>query len=79
MELASIGKLLIVLGIGAVLIGGLFLLFSRIPGLKHFGHLPGDIRMQGQNFACFFPVVSMILLSIILTIVLNVLVRLFNR
>lgn len=79
MELASVGKLLIVLGVGAVLVGGLFLLFSRIPGLRNLGHLPGDVRVQGQNFACFFPVVSMILLSIILTIVLNVIVRLFNR
>lgn len=79
MEMAAIGRLLIAIGIGATVIGVLLLIISRIPGINQFGKLPGDVRVQGSNFACFFPVVSMILLSIILTIILNVVVRLFNR
>lgn len=79
MELESAGKLLLVMGIGLALLGGLFLLISRAPVFSHFGSLPGDIRIQGENFACFAPIVSMCLLSIILTIIVNVAARLLAK
>jgi hypothetical protein len=79
MELESLGRLLLWLGVGLVLVGGLLLVLSRIPVLRHLGRLPGDIRIQGGNFTCFFPLVSMILLSILLTIALNLIARLLNR
>ncbi len=72
----SLGRLLLVLGAGLVLLGGLFMLLGRVPA---FGNLPGDIRVEGSGFTCFAPIVSMLLLSIILTIIVNVIARIFTR
>ncbi len=79
MDLNSIGRAVLVIGIVLAFLGGLLMLFARIPFLSNLGSLPGDIRIEGQGFSCFVPIVSMILISIILTIVLNIIVRLINR
>ncbi len=79
MDLGSAGRLLIIVGIGIALLGGLLLLLSRLPFLSSLGSLPGDIRIEGQNFTCIVPIVSMILLSVLLTIALNIIARLINR
>lgn len=79
MSLEAVGRLLLFSGIGIALLGGLLLLFSRLPILKNFGRLPGDVRIEAENVTCFAPIVSMILLSIILTIILNIVLRLLNR
>ncbi len=73
----DIGRMLIFFGMLLILFGGLFLLFGRLGGIG-LGRLPGDIVIQRDNFSCFFPLTSMILLSILLTIILNVLARLFR-
>lgn len=70
--LATMGKMIILLGIFLVIIGGILLLFGKIPG---FGKLPGDIFVQKGNFTFYFPVVTSILLSILLTLVLNLFFR----
>ncbi|GAB4472818.1 MAG: hypothetical protein Kow0088_07700 [Anaerolineales bacterium] len=78
----QIGKWLIALGLILVVVGGLILLANRlgIGGLKiPLGRLPGDIRIQGENFSCFIPIASSILLSILLTVILNLIVRILNR
>ncbi len=60
---------------GLVLVAiGLILQFA--PGLFHwFGRLPGDINIRSENTRVFVPITSMILISVLLTIVVN----LFNR
>jgi hypothetical protein len=77
LDFQGMGRLLLIIG-GSIALVGLFLMVGGrlFPWL---GHLPGDIRYQGENFTCFFPVVTFILLSIILTVVLNLVVRLLNR
>ena len=77
MDLQSLGRILLIVGIFIAVLGGIFLLLSRLP--INLGNLPGDIRFEGQGFSCFIPITTMILLSIILTIVLNIIVRLINR
>jgi len=63
------GKILIITG-SLILIAGMVILFGwKIPFI---GKLPGDINMHGRNWSFHFPVVSMILLSILLTIFLNI-------
>jgi hypothetical protein len=79
MDLAVFGRSLIVLGIGLCLLGGLFVLSSRLSFLRYFGRLPGDIRIQGENFSCFAPIVSMLLLSLLLSLALNIAARMLNR
>lgn len=43
-----------------------------------FGHLPGDVRSQGERGGFFFPITSSLLISVVLTVVVNVLIRLFR-
>ncbi|HXX56753.1 MAG TPA: DUF2905 domain-containing protein [Thermodesulfovibrionales bacterium] len=58
------GKILIIAGIVITAIGGLMLLSGRIPWL---GRLPGDVVIERKNFTFYFPVVTSILLSILIT------------
>jgi len=58
------------------LIGLILLLAPKIPLL---GRLPGDIIIQREGFTCFFPLATMILVSIVLTILLNIVARLLGR
>ena len=68
----TIGKLMMVLGVALLLLGGLLWLLSKVPLL---GHLPGDIRVERPGFTCLIPLASSIILSIVLTILLNVVIR----
>jgi hypothetical protein len=64
----EIGRLLIVLGVVIVLAGGVLLLAGRIPWL---GRLPGDIVIRRDHVTFYFPIVTSVILSIVLTLVLN--------
>jgi len=76
MSFGELGKWLVIAGLGLALLGGVMWLLGRIP---FFGNLPGDVRVQTQNFGCFFPLASMIVLSILATIVLNIIIRIVNK
>ena len=67
--MAEIGRALLVLGGVLFVVGLLFSLGSRIPGL---GRLPGDIVYRKGNFTFYFPLVTSLLLSLLLTAVLNI-------
>lgn len=71
------GRELLWIGLFFILVGGAVYLAGRV-GIPLF-RLPGDIRIEGENFTCIVPVVSMILLSIVLSVVLNVVLRIMNR
>lgn len=65
MNIQYIAKTLIALGIGVVILG-ILLYFGGKMGI---GRLPGDIYIRKGNFTFYFPVVTSILVSIILTII----------
>jgi heme/copper-type cytochrome/quinol oxidase subunit 2 len=67
-----IGGILIIFGIVLIIIG--FLLTSTNIG-KHLGKLPGDINIKRENVSFHFPIVTCILISIILTILINLFFR----
>ena len=79
MDLETIGRFLLFGGAGIAILGGLLLLASRVPGLNQLFNLPGDIHISGDNFTCVVPIVSMIILSVLLTLVANIIIRLINR
>jgi hypothetical protein len=79
MDFQSIGRLLLVIGIGIAILGAVFLFLGRLPIFSNLGRLPGDIRIETGSMTCFVPIVSMILVSVILTIIVNVIIRLINR
>jgi len=64
----ELGKFLVVLGFVAVLLG-LILWTGFMP--KWLGRLPGDIRIERGNSAFYFPIVSCILISILLSLLFS--------
>ena len=67
----SIGNWLIGAGITLVLIGVLY----KLGMLNWFGNLPGDIKYEGKNTKVYFPIVTMIIISIFLSLVFNYMKR----
>ncbi|MCS7056736.1 MAG: DUF2905 domain-containing protein [Thermoflexales bacterium] len=75
-ELHPIARLLIFGGIGLVVLGILVqVAVGLLPGI---GRLPGDIVIERENFKLYIPLGTMILLSVVLSIALNLIARLFN-
>jgi hypothetical protein len=67
----QIGKILLGIGVIIALVGVVFLLGGRF-GL---GRLPGDIFIRRENLTIYFPITTMIIISIILTLILSLLRR----
>lgn len=75
-ELRSLGWLLLALGGLFLLLGALVLLAGRLPFL---GRLPGDIRIEREGFTFYFPLVTCLLLSLLLTVLVNVILWLWRK
>jgi hypothetical protein len=72
----GMGKILLIIG-GVIVILGLILIFSQhIPFL---GKLPGDILVKKDGFSFYFPIVTFLILSILITIIVNVILHFLNR
>jgi hypothetical protein len=69
----SAGPVIVVLGIAMVLIG--LLVWSG--SLSWFGRLPGDIRIDRETVRIYVPIVSMLILSVVLSLVLYLINRLW--
>jgi hypothetical protein len=74
MDSRPLGLIFIGLGLAAVVIG----LLVWTGALSWFGRLPGDIRIQRDNVRVFFPITSMILVSIVLSLLLSLIRRFFS-
>jgi hypothetical protein len=66
-EFHQIGKILIFGGIFLLLLGVLFFFGDKIPFL---GKLPGDIYIKRKNFTFYFPIVTSILLSLLISLII---------
>jgi hypothetical protein len=73
----NLARFLVIGGIVLILIGGGVWLAAKF-GIP-FGRLPGDIQIEGRNGSFYFPVVSSIVISLLLTIILNVIIRFLNK
>ncbi|MGD0352420.1 MAG: DUF2905 domain-containing protein [Dehalococcoidia bacterium] len=72
----GLGKILLIVG-GIIVILGLILVFSNhIPFL---GKLPGDIFVKRDGFSFYFPIVTLLILSILITIIVNVILHFLNK
>ncbi len=67
------GRLLITAGIVLIVLGAIVILGERA-GIR-FGRLPGDIRIEGRRGSFYFPIVTCLLLSLVLSLI----AWLFNR
>jgi len=70
--MGDIGKILVVTGIIIAAAGLLMMLGGRIP---YLGQLPGDFRWSGDEWSFYFPLTTCILLSAVLTLLLNLIFR----
>jgi hypothetical protein len=63
--------------IGSIkVIGGIIVYFFH-DFFRWFGRLPGDIRIEKKNFSFYFPLVTMIIISVIATLIFNVIRKIF--
>jgi len=67
------GKYIIILGAAILAVGILVYFFYN--KLHWLGRLPGDIRIEKENFKFYFPLTTMILLSLLLTLIVNIIRR----
>ena len=67
----ELGRILLLIGVVLVVVGGLAALGVRLP----FGRLPGDIAIEGERGGFYFPIVTMLVISVILTIIVNLFFR----
>ena len=75
MDATTLGRGLMYLGVGLVLLGGLVMLLGQVFDL---GHLPGDLVYRGDDVRVYVPIATMIVLSVVLTLLLNLALRLFR-
>ncbi|MBI2936402.1 MAG: DUF2905 domain-containing protein [Chloroflexi bacterium] len=75
--LDSLGRLLLAVGIALAIIGLMLLVASKV-NVPLFGRLPGDLLIRKGRFSFYFPIVTMVLVSLVLTVLLNLVFRLFR-
>lgn len=68
----TLGKYLVLAGIFIVLLGFLIMLAGKFPGI---GRLPGDVYVKRENFTLYFPLATTLILSLLLTVLLNIFSR----
>jgi Cu/Ag efflux pump CusA len=71
------GRILVIIGVTIALVGAMILVAGRF--FPWLGNLPGDFNFEGQNFKIYFPLATMLLISILGSILLNILIRIFRR
>lgn len=69
----TMGKFLLTIGFALVAIGAILHWFPWL--LSWFGRLPGDIRIERESGSLYFPITSMLLVSLVLTLIANLFFR----
>ena len=70
------GKWIIIIG-GVILLVGIIIYFFH-DKLHWIGRLPGDIRIEKENFHFYFPLATMIIFSLLVTLIVNIIKRFFH-
>ena len=72
--MGGMGRMLVVLGVSLIIIGGILMLAGRMS--LPIGRLPGDILYRGKRATFYFPLASSILISVLLSLVFFLISRL---
>ena len=75
--MTDFARLLIIIGLVIAFIGVIILIATRF--FPWLGNLPGDFRLEGENYKIYFPLATMLLISILGSILLNIIIRIFRR
>jgi len=74
--MSTIGKALILFGFLSIMFGVIIWLAGD--KLTFIGHLPGDIKIEKENFRFYFPITTMLLFSLILSLFIWILSKIFQ-
>lgn len=77
MDLSLITRLLAILGLVLLLVAGLLYVFDRLD--LTIGNLSGDIKIEKGNYTCVIPILSSLIISIILTVFINIVLYFLNK
>ena len=72
---SDFGKYVIVAGVMIILLGVIIYFFHD--KLSWIGKLPGDIRIEKENFKFYFPITTMIIFSVVITIIIQLIKKIF--
>lgn len=72
MKVEHVARYLIIFGVVLIAVGGVLMLAGKLPWL---GRLPGDFAYKGRRVTFYFPLTTSVILSILLTILLNIFFR----
>ena len=77
MDLVNIARILAVFGIVVLVTAGILYLISYfdIP----LGNLPGDLLIKRENFTCVIPLISSLIVSVVLTLLINLILSIFRK
>lgn len=78
-EWQTLGRSLILIGIGIAVIGVLLSIADKLPGLTWLGKLPGDISIKRDQVSLYFPIATSLLVSIVLSLLVAIFSWLFRR
>jgi hypothetical protein len=67
----ELGRILVVIGVVLVVVGLLAVFGVKLP----FGRLPGDIAIEGERGGIYIPIVTMLIISVVLTVLVNLFLR----
>lgn len=71
-EFSTFGRFLMILGLVFLTVG---LIINFLPKIPYLGKLPGDIHIKRENFTFYFPLATSLLLSLLITIILNLILK----
>lgn len=76
-DIANLGRILVIAGLGLAAVGAVLwgLSLTNLP----VGQLPGDFRFEFANISCFIPLATMLIVSLLATLLLNVIIRILNK
>jgi hypothetical protein len=77
MELQTLARIVAVFGVVLLVIAGVLYLLDRLD--IPFGNLPGDLKFTRGNFTCAVPLVSGLVISVVLTLLLNLILYFLNK
>ena len=77
MDLSNLARIAAVFGVVLLVLAGILYLLDRLD--IPLGNLPGDIKFQRGNFTCAVPLVSGLIISVVLTLLLNLILYLINK
>jgi len=75
-EYKTIGILLIIVALIIALVGAV--IYFAGASFSWFGNLPGDLKVERENFTFYFPMATMLVLSIVLNIIIKLMLYFFN-